>query len=92
MAPQPLPRVLGRIAWSIASLAILVLAFFFAAAAIVAGAILGAALLGRIWWINRGIKKAAEQSILTAEYTVVERESQPERLPDDSGRPQRPRE
>ena len=80
--------MLARVAWFIASLAVLVLAFFFAAAAIVAGAILAAALLGRIWWIHRKIKKAAEDEIITTEYAVVERESQAERLPDDSGRPQ----
>jgi hypothetical protein len=84
--------LLGRVVWFVASLAILILAFFFAAAAIVAGAILAAALLSRIWWVNRKVRKAAEEQFITTEYAVVERESQVERLPDDSGRPQPPRE
>lgn len=80
--------MLGRILWFITALIILALAFFFIAAAIAVGAVLGAALIARIWWLNRKMRKAAEQEILTAEYTVVERESTTrQRLPDEVEEP-----
>lgn len=80
--------MLERILWFIAALAILALAFFFIAVAIVVGAVLGAALVARIWWTNRKIRKAAEQQILSTEYTIIERESQvQQRLPDDVEQP-----
>jgi hypothetical protein len=80
--------MLGRILWIITALIILALAFFFIAAAIAVGTVLGAALIARIWWLNRKMRKAAEQEILTAEYTVVERESAVrQHLPDEVGHP-----
>jgi hypothetical protein len=69
--------MLARIAWLVAALGILLLAFFFLVAAVAAGAVLAAALLARIWWVNRRMRKAAERGIVTAEYTVVEREALP---------------
>lgn len=66
--------MLERIIWFITALTILALAFFFIAAAIVVGVMLGAALIARIWWINRKMRKAAEDRILTTEYAVVEGE------------------
>lgn len=68
--------MLERIIWFITALTILALAFFFIAAAIVVGAVLGAVLIARIWWINRKIRKAAEDRILTTEYAIVEGEPQ----------------
>ncbi|MGH8640437.1 MAG: hypothetical protein ACRET6_01935 [Burkholderiales bacterium] len=56
------------------ALALVVLGFFFLAAALVAGAILAAVLLLRLWWLQRGIRKADEAAFLTTEYKVVERE------------------
>ncbi len=80
--------MLGRILWFITALIILALAFFFITAAIAVGTVLGAALIARIWWLNRKMRKAAEQEILTAEYTVVERESAVrQHLPDEVGHP-----
>ena len=80
--------MLERILWFVTALVILALAFFFIAAAIVVGMVLGTALIARIWWINRKMRKAAEQQILTAEYTVVERESAVrQRLPNEGGQP-----
>ena len=80
--------MLERILWFITALIILALAFFFIAAALAVGAVLGTALIARIWWINRKMRKAAEQHILTAEYTVIERESAVrQRLPDEVEQP-----
>jgi hypothetical protein len=82
--------MLQRILWFITALVILALAFFFIAAAIAVATVLGTALIARIWWINRKMRKAAEQEILTTEYTVVERESAVrQRLPDEVGQPLR---
>jgi hypothetical protein len=78
--------MLVRILWFVTALVLLALAFFFIAAALAVGAVLGTALIARIWWINRKMRKAAEQQILTAEYTVIERESpMPQGLPDEVG-------
>jgi len=68
--------LLGRIAYAILALALVVLGLFFLAAAVVAGGLLAAVLLARVWWIKRKMMKEAESQILTAEYTVVKRESQ----------------
>jgi hypothetical protein len=62
--------------------ALVVLGFFFLAAALVAGALLGAVILIRLWWLQRKIRKAEEARYLTTEYTVVDRERPPDpRLP-----------
>ena len=66
--------MLARIVWFILALAVFALAFFFLAAAVAVGAILFAALAARIWWVNRKIRRAAEEQILTTEYSVTERE------------------
>ena len=72
-----------RIVYAILAVALVVLGFFFLAAAVVAGAILAGVVLLRLWWISRRLKKAAEGEFVTAEYTVIERES----LHDASGDP-----
>ena len=63
-----------RIAYAILAVAILVLGFFFLAAALVAGAILAGVVLVRFWWVRRKLKKAADQSFITTDYEVVERD------------------
>jgi len=71
-----------RILFGVAALALLVLGFFFIAAALVAGAILAAVVLLRLWWLRRRLRKAEAARYISAEYTVVERESPPpSRLP-----------
>ena len=80
----------ARILGLLVAVVIFVLAFFFLAAALVAGVLLAAVLLARIWWIQRRIRKAAVEQVLSAEYTVVERESQPARLPDERAPPDDP--
>lgn len=75
--------MLGRVLWFIMAICALALAFFFVAAAIMIGALIGAALLARMWWAHRKIAKAGERQILTTEYTVIERESPAQqRLPE----------
>jgi hypothetical protein len=66
--------MLARLLWFLGAAVILVLAFFFLAAALVAGLVLGAGLLARVWWVSRGIRKAAEEQIISTEYAVIERE------------------
>jgi MFS superfamily sulfate permease-like transporter len=61
-----------RIAYGMLAVAILVLGFFFLAAAIVAGIVLAGAVLVRYWWIRRRLRKTAEREFITTEYTVVE--------------------
>ena len=74
--------LLERLLYGIAALAVLVLGFFFLAAALVAGALLAGAILIRYWWLNRRMRKATDAEIITTEYTVIERESPPApRLP-----------
>ena len=74
--------LLERFLFGIAALAVLVLGFFFLAAALVAGALLAGAILLRYWWISRRLRKAADAGIITTEYTVIEREAPPApRLP-----------
>lgn len=68
--PRSLPE---RILYGVLLLAVLVLGFFFLAAALVAGAILAGIILLRSWWLKRKLEKAADDGIITAEYTVVER-------------------
>jgi len=66
-----------RILFGILALALLVLGIFFIAAALVAGSILAAVALLRLWWIKRRVSKAQEERYLSTEYTVVEREELP---------------
>lgn len=73
-----------RIVLGILALGLLVLGFFFIAAALVAGTILAAVALLRFWWLRRRLRKAEAERYVSAEYTVVERESPaPSRLPPD---------
>ena len=73
--PLPSPAaIVERIVVGVLALALLVFAFFFLAAAIVAGAVLAIAFLIRIWWLSRRIRQAEEDQYLTTEYEVVDRE------------------
>ncbi|OGA07958.1 MAG: hypothetical protein A2W68_15040 [Betaproteobacteria bacterium RIFCSPLOWO2_02_64_14] len=83
MAREPNPRVLllstrpttwlGKLAVAVIGLTLLVLAFFFLTVALVAGVIVGLAVIGRLWWISRKLRRAREQADLDGEFTVVER-------------------
>lgn len=63
-----------RIAVGAVALALVVLGFFFLAAALVAGAVLAAGFLIRLWWLRRKFKRAEEDQYLTTEYEVIDRE------------------
>lgn len=63
-----------RIVIGAVALALVVLGFFFLAAALVAGALLAMVFLVRAWWLRRRIKRAEEDQYLTTEYEVVDRE------------------
>ena len=83
MTRQPNPRVLllsprpttwlGKLGVAVIGLTLLVLAFFFLTVALVAGVIVGLAVIGRLWWISRKLRRAREQADLDGEFTVVER-------------------
>jgi hypothetical protein len=70
--------LLERVVYAILALALVVLGFFFLAAAVVAGAIIAGVVLLRLWWLKRRLKKAADSEFVTAEYTVIERETLPD--------------
>lgn len=67
--------VFERALFGLGALAAAVLLFFFLAAALVVGAIMAVVILARLWWLKRGLKKAEQAETITAEYTVIERES-----------------
>ena len=79
---QALPAVTeiaGRIVVGATALALVVLGFFFLAAALIAGGMLAGVVFIRLWSLQRRIKKAEEARYLTTEYTVVDRERQQDR-------------
>ena len=63
-----------RILYWVLAVAVLMLGFFFLAAAVVAGAILAGVVLLRIWWVARKLRKAAQDEYITTEYQIVDRE------------------
>jgi hypothetical protein len=70
----------GKLAFGAIALPLLVLAFFFLTVALVAGAIVALALLGRFWWLSRKLRRAREASAIDGEYTVIEPHVSAERL------------
>ena len=74
--------IVDRIVVGVLALALIVFAFFFLAAALVAGAVLATLFLIRVWWMRRKLRREGEASYLTTEYEVVDRERpQDPRLP-----------
>lgn len=67
--------LLERIAYGLLAVAVVILGFFFLAAAIVAGAILAGLVLLRFWWLKRKLAKEADRQYIKTEYTVVHRET-----------------
>lgn len=62
-----------RILLGIVTVAIVVLGFFFLTVALVAGAIVAAVVLARIWWLARKMRAAQRDAAIDGEYVVVER-------------------
>ena len=74
--------IVERVVVGALALTLVVLGFFFLAAALVAGAVLAAVFLIRIGWLRRRMRRAEEARYLTTEYEVVDRERpQDPRLP-----------
>jgi hypothetical protein len=73
--------LLERALYGILALAVLVLGFFFLAAALVLAALFAGAVLLRLWWLKRRIRREADAEFITTDYTVIERESSAPRLP-----------
>ena len=62
-----------RILLGIVAVAIFVLGFFFLTVALVAGAIVAAVVLVRLWWLARKVRAAQRDEAIDGEYVVVER-------------------
>lgn len=58
---------------ALAGLSILVLAFFFLAVALVAGALLALVIAVRGWWLTRKSRRTTSGEIIEGEYTVIKR-------------------
>jgi hypothetical protein len=66
--------LLGRLLLATAALALVVLLVFFLAAAIVVGTVVAVAIITRLWWLKRRLGRGPQPGVISAEYTVVERE------------------
>jgi membrane protein implicated in regulation of membrane protease activity len=73
---------LGKLGLGVVGVALFVLAFFFLTVALAAGAIVGLALLGRLWWISRRLRREREESAIEGDFTVVERREAIRRIDD----------
>lgn len=69
---RPQAGLLERIVFFALGLIVLVVAFFFIGIALVAGAILAGIFLIRLWWLKRKLQRAAQDSYVEGEYTVIE--------------------
>lgn len=69
---RPQAGLLERIVFFALGLIVLVVAFFFIGIALVAGAILAVIFLIRLWWLKRKLQRAAQDSYVEGEYTVIE--------------------
>jgi hypothetical protein len=69
---RPQAGLLERIVFFALGLVVLVAAFFFIGIALIAGAILAVIFLVRLWWLKRKLQRAAQDSYVEGEYTVIE--------------------
>ena len=79
---------LGRAVFTLAVVALAVLAFFFVMVFLVVGAILAGALLLRWWWFARKVSRAQTTGTIEGEYAVVKSD---DNVPDGARQPDRPR-
>jgi hypothetical protein len=77
-----------RILLGIMAVAIVVLGFFFLTVALVAGAIVAAVVLARIWWLARKVRAAQRDEAIDGEYVVVERAVLEQRQPSHRDAPE----
>lgn len=68
---------LARVAGVIIGAALLVIAFFFLTAALIAGVLVAGVIGARIWWTLRRMRREAAAEIVEGEYSVVARERLP---------------
>ena len=80
---------LGKLAFGAIALSLAVLAFFFLTVALVAGAIVGLALLARLWWLARKLRRERKDAAIEGEYTIVEPRETIHRLDDTRNDPVR---
>jgi hypothetical protein len=72
--PLP-PRAVSwpaRVLYGFLLLAVLVIGFFFLTVALVAGALVAAVILARLWWISRRARRAREDVEIEGEFAVIE--------------------
>lgn len=69
---RPQAGLLERIVFFTLGLVVLVAAFFFIGIALIAATILGTIFLIRLWWLRRKLQRAAQDSYVEGEYTVIE--------------------
>jgi hypothetical protein len=69
---RPQAGLLERTVFFALGLVVLVAAFFFIGIALVAGAILAGIFLVRLWWLKRKLQRAAQDTYVEGEYTVIE--------------------
>lgn len=78
---RPQAGLLERIVFFALGLVVLVAAFFFIGIALIAGAILAGIFLIRLWWLRRKLQRAAQDTYVEGEYTVIETAITDQRLP-----------
>ena len=80
---RPQAGLLERIVFFALGLVVLVAAFFFIGIALIAGAILAGVFLIRLWWLRRKLQRAAQDTYVEGEYTVIESTITDQRLPQE---------
>ena len=80
---RPQAGLLERIVFFALGLVVLVAAFFFIGIALIAGAILAGVFLIRLWWLRRKLQRAAQDTYVEGEYTVIETAVTDQRLPQE---------
>ncbi|MDP1536833.1 MAG: hypothetical protein Q8L95_06600 [Burkholderiales bacterium] len=73
--------LLERMVFFALGLVILVAAFFFIGIALIAGAILAGIVLLRLWWLQRKLRRAQQDTFVEGESTVVETTITDQRTP-----------
>ena len=76
--PNFTPRTwIGWFVTVVVGLMLIALAAVFVTAALIAGLVIGAVLLARVWWLMRKAERARRNAYLSAEYEVEREEVSP---------------